>query len=124
MDLRREIAAVIDDPVRLSRAQGAFNIVAGAWPLVSLKSFEAIFGPKYDRWLEYTVACLLLTSGVAQWQAGPEVASARRIGIGTAASLLAIDLVFVPNGRIRWTYLVDGAMEAGWIAAWWRSGRR
>jgi hypothetical protein len=96
------------------------------WPLLSMRSFEAVFGPKADRWLVYTVAWLLLTNGVAQVisvRAG-EVAGARRIGIGTAVTLASIDAVFVPAGRIRWTYLVDAAFEAGWILLWLRSGRR
>jgi hypothetical protein len=33
-------------------------------------------------------------------------------------TLRAVDLVFVPRGRIRGTYLIDAAMEIGWIAAW------
>ncbi|MBF6519204.1 hypothetical protein [Nocardia farcinica] len=37
-----------------------------------------------------------------------------------AVWLLAIDLVFVPAGRIPPTYLLDAAMEVGWLAAWAR----
>jgi len=107
---------------RLALAHGAFNVVAGVWPLVSIGSFERIFGPKADRWLEYTVAGLLLTNGISQIGAARrgQYAAARLVGCGTAASLLAVDLVFVPSGRIRWTYLLDGAMELAWLAAWSR----
>ncbi|RIQ29631.1 hypothetical protein [Jiangella rhizosphaerae] len=110
-----------DDPRSLARAQGAFNLAGGLWPIVSVRSFEAVFGPKEDRWLEYTVAGLLSTAGVVQLTAppGPDgVRLARRLGLGVAATLLAIDLIYVPAGRLRWTYLLDGAAEAGWIAAW------
>lgn len=111
------------DPTAVARAQGWFNVVAGAWPLLSLRSFEAVFGPKEDRWLEHTVAGLLLVNGYSQLRA-PSDESARVIGVGTAATLLAIDLVYVPRGTIRWTYLIDAAFEAGWLAVWWRSRRR
>ncbi|WP_461087359.1 hypothetical protein [Streptomyces deserti] len=34
--------------------------------------------------------------------------------------MLAVDLVYVPKGRIRPTYLLDAVMQTGWIAAWLR----
>ena len=107
----------------LGQAHGAFNVVGGLWPLVSLRSFEAVFGPKADRWLEYTVAGLLLTNGCTQIYSARrgDTATSARLGIGTASTLLAIDLVFVPKGTIRWTYLIDAAMEIGLIALWKRS---
>lgn len=112
--------STIDAPTGPAVAQGVFNIVGGLWPLLSLRSFEWVFGPKQERWLEYTVAGLLCVNGavqIAAARAGEPVA-ARRIGQGTALTLLAIDLVYVPLGRIRWTYLIDAAMEAGWLLAW------
>jgi hypothetical protein len=48
---------------------------------------------------------------------------ARRIGLGTALTLFTIDLAYVPAGRIRPTYLLDAAVEAGWITARRRCGR-
>lgn len=47
------------------------------------------------------------------------VRAARRTGLVTASWLLTIDLVYVPMGRIPKTYLLDAAMEVGWLAAWW-----
>ncbi|WP_341684306.1 hypothetical protein REK76_05875 [Nocardia farcinica] len=107
----------------LARAHGAFNLVGGLWPLVSVRSFEAVFGPKQDRWLQYTVGGLLAGTGVVQLLAEPTpagVRAARRAGLVPAVWLLAIDLVFVPAGRIPPTYLLDAAMEVGWLAAWVR----
>jgi hypothetical protein len=115
----------VSRPRTLARAQGTFNIVGGLWPLLSIRSFEAIFGPKVDRWLVYTVAGLLLVNGTEQVLSSRDdnVATARRLGMGTAATLAVIDAVFVPAGRIRWTYAIDAAFEAGWILLWLRSGR-
>ncbi|MFI6485772.1 hypothetical protein ACIBH1_48265 [Nonomuraea sp. NPDC050663] len=98
-----------------------FNIVGGAWPLLHMRSFEAVLGPKTDRWLVRTVAGLLIGVGWSQVRAAqtPEgVRHARRIGLATASTLLAIDLVYVPLGRLRPTYLLDAAAEAAWIRAW------
>jgi hypothetical protein len=105
-------------------AHGAFNIVGGLWPLLHLRSFERVFGPKTDVWLQMTTGGLLVSAGVAQLTAAADPhgpAQARRIGLGTALTLLAVDLVYVPKGRIRPTYLLDAAMQTGWIAAWLRS---
>ncbi|MFJ8467871.1 hypothetical protein [Streptomyces swartbergensis] len=105
-------------------AHGAFNVVGGLWPLLHLRSFEWVFGPKSDVWLQMTTGGLLVSAGVAQLAAAPDPqgpAQARRIGLGTALTLLAIDLIYVPKGRIRPTYLLDAAMQTGWITAWLRS---
>ncbi|MFD0902129.1 hypothetical protein [Actinomadura sediminis] len=108
----------------LARAHGAFNIVGGAWPLVSMRTFEWVFGSKQDKWLERTVAGLLVSAGWSQTRASASPAGrahARRTGLGTATTLLAIDLFYVPRGTLRWTYLLDAAMETAWIVAWCRT---
>ncbi|MDG9720451.1 hypothetical protein [Streptomyces sp. DH24] len=108
----------------LAVAHGAFNIVGGLWPLLHLRSFEWVFGPKTDVWLQMTTGGLLASAGVAQLAAAGDAQGpghARRIGLGTALTLLAVDLVYVPKGRIRPTYLLDAAMQTGWITAWLRS---
>lgn len=111
----------------LALAHGAFNLVGGLWPLLHLRSFEWVFGPKTDVWLQMTTGGLLASAGAAQLAAASDEqgpAHARRIGLGTALTLLAVDLVYVPKGRIRPTYLLDAAMQTGWIAAWLRSAAR
>ncbi len=123
----RKLSSLLGTPEGLARAQGIFNIVGGAWPLAHRRSFEAFFGPKEDEWLQQTVGALLVAAGCSQVLAAntPEGhAHARRVGLGTAASFLAIDLLYVPAGRIRWTYLLDGAAEIAWIAAWLRVSRK
>ncbi|BDT90362.1 hypothetical protein IFM12275_03380 [Nocardia sputorum] len=113
--------------VGVARAHGVFNVVGGLWPLLHRRSFEAVFGPKNDHWLQYTVAGLLAGNGVAQILASFSpvgVADARRIGVITATWLLAIDLKYVPKGDIPKTYLLDAAMEVGWLAAWSGPGLR
>src|SRR5829696_4552055 len=109
------------DGVVLARAHGVMNVVGGVWPLVHIGSFEAVFGPKADRWLVKTVAGLLIVNGLAQLATSPSpdgMRQARRLGFGTAAVLAAIDLVYVPAGRISKMYLLDAVVEVAWIMAW------
>ncbi len=108
----------------IARAQGTFNVVGGLWPIVSLRSFEWVYGRKTDVFLQKTVGGLLFSIGSIQLMASdsPEdVATARRLGIATALTLLAIDLVYIPKRHMRWTYWQDAACEIGWIAAWMRT---
>ena len=105
----------------LARVHGVANVIGGLWPLLHLDSFEAVFGPKRDRWLVKTVSGLLVVNGLTQIRtaSSPEsLAQARRLGVGTAAVLAAIDLIYVPIGRISKMYLADAAVEIGWIVAW------
>ncbi|MET9958280.1 hypothetical protein ABZ128_04210 [Streptomyces sp. NPDC006326] len=109
-------------PVTIARAQGLFNLAGGLWPLVSLRTFERIYGPKTDGWLQKTSGALLASAGITMLlaDAGTEgVRHARRTGIGTAVTFLAIDLIYVPRRRIPATYLWDAAKEAAWLVAWW-----
>lgn len=113
------------DPLRryrlLARAQGTLNVLGGAWPLLHLRGFEAVFGPKEDTWLVHTVAGLLVANGWAQLRAASAdagLARARDLGLGTALTLLAVDVVYVSRGCLRWTYLLDAAVEAAWVVGW------
>jgi hypothetical protein len=114
------------NPLLTARSQGLFNLVGGGWPLLHLQSFEWVFGPKREEWLQRTTAGLLAVSGwtLLRTSSSPDaLAAARRTAVGTAVTLLAVDLVYVPRGRIRPTYLLDAAMQTGWLVAWWRCGR-
>jgi hypothetical protein len=107
----------------VARLHGAFNVAAGLWPLLHRRSFEAVFGPKQDYWLASTVALLLAGNGTVQLMAASTphgLASARRVGAATAVALASVDLVNVGRGRISRTYLLDAAVELGWLWVWAR----
>lgn len=117
-----------DRAVRLARLQGLAYLATGVWPLVHVRSFEAVTGPKADRWLVKTVGALVATTGLALALAGrrrrlaPEVVL---VAAGNAAALAAIDVVYVAKRRIRPIYLLDAAAEIALVAAWarlWRAG--
>jgi hypothetical protein len=105
----------------LALAQGAYFGVTGVWPLVHEASFEAVTGPKLERWLVKTVGVLIAAIGATLALAGgrgrvtPEV---RLLAAGSAAGLGAIDAIYAGRGRIAPVYLGDAAIEAALVAAW------
>lgn len=104
--------------------QGSYNVVTGLWPLAHMRSFEALSGPKTDKWLVRTVSGLLVTIGMEQLRSASSierVAVAKRLGIGTAVTLTAIDLVYVAKGRISKIYLLDAAVELSILRGWLRT---
>lgn len=112
--------------------QGAYYAVTGLWPLIHMRSFEAISGPKRDQWLVKTIGLLLtafssvlLLAGMRrQPQLDVEVPLA---AAGDAAALAATDVIFTAQRRISPAYLLDALAEvvllAGWIAVWRTAGR-
>lgn len=111
---------------RLAEIQGLFYLVSGAWPLLSMRTFEAVTGPKTDKWLVRTVGLLLAVDGGALVMAArrgripPEVAV---VGGGSAAALAATDLVYALRGRISRVYLLDAALQLALTAGWAMVGR-
>jgi hypothetical protein len=106
---------------RMARVQGLVYLVSGGWPLVHLRSFEAVTGPKIDDWLVRTVAGILVAIGAAEvWadrrdEVTPPLAVA---GAGTAITLGSVAAWYAARGRIREVYFVDAAMEAALAVGW------
>jgi hypothetical protein len=105
----------------IALVQGVYFATTGVWPLLSIRTFEAVTGPKVDRWLVKTVGVLigvigsvLIAAGRRRRVTGELVA----LGAGSAAGLAAIDVVYAARGRIRRVYLLDAALEALLLAAW------
>ena len=119
-----------EEVVRLARLQAILYIVTGIWPLVSMRSFEAVTGPKVDRWLVKTVGVLVTVIGSAlalasrRRQFAPEVVL---VAAGSAAALATIDTVYVARRRISPVYLLDAiaeiALVAGWARLWGQRSR-
>lgn len=109
---------------RVWLVQTLYYVVTGIWPLFGMRSFEAITGPKTDRWLVKTVGAIVAVIGAAIGWAGyrrritPEI---ELLATGAAASLAAIDVVYVARRRISPVYLLDAltniTLIAGWIIA-------
>lgn len=105
----------------LALAQGAYFAATGVWPLLHMRSFEAVTGPKTDRWLVKTVGGLIGVVGGVLLAAGarrrvtPEIAA---LAAGSAAMLGAIDVTYTARRVIRPVYLADAAAEALLLAGW------
>lgn len=105
----------------LAVAQGAFYAATGVWPILHMRSFEAVTGEKTDDWLVKTVGALIAVAGAAMAAAGlrrrvtPETAL---LGAGCAAALAAVDVVYTAKRVIRPVYLLDAAVEAALLGAW------
>ena len=114
-------ASTTDPSALVSLGQGIFYLVTGVWPLVSIRSFEMVTGPKTDRWLVKTAGVLIAVVGAALTLAGarrsmtPEL---RLLAVGSALGLTGIDLVYVRRGRISRVYLLDAIAELALVAAW------
>jgi hypothetical protein len=105
----------------LAIGQGVYFAATGLWPLVDMRSFEAVTGPKTDKWLVRTVGVLVTVIGGALISAGarravtPEIAG---LAVAAAAGLGIVDVVYSTKGRISKIYLADAAAEAALITAW------
>jgi hypothetical protein len=101
--------------------QGAFYLSSGVWPLISMRTFERITGPKTDKWLVKTVGVLVSVIGgtlVLSGLRGNCEPAARFLAAGSAIGLSAIDVTYVAKRRISPVYLLDAALEIGLTAVW------
>ena len=101
--------------------QGVYYASTGAWPLVHMRSFLRVTGPKTDLWLVRTVGLLILVIGATLTLAGirrqvsPETV---RLAIGAALALAGIDVVYAAAGRISKIYLLDAVAEVALLLLW------
>ena len=120
--------------LRLTRAalltQGAYYVLVGLWPLVSIRTFQIVTGPKIDLWLVRTVAVLTLVIGAAvllAWRRNRLLPETAVVAIGAALGFAVIDVVYSLGGRISPVYLLDAvaelALAAVLAAAAWQLGR-
>ena len=105
----------------LCLVQGIYYTLTGVWPLVHMRSFLAVTGPKTDLWLVKTVGVLVAVIGVVialAWWRGRVTDEVALLAVGSAAGLMAIDVVYVVKRVIPPIYLADAAAEALLIIAW------
>jgi hypothetical protein len=109
----------------LSITQGLYFFFTGIWPLLSIRTFQIVTGPKIDLWLVKTVGVLVIVIGSVLMAAGireqitPETIL---LAVGGAASLASIDVVYVLKGRISPVYLLDALIEMIFIIGWILAG--
>lgn len=114
------MAPSVGDERTALTVQGGYYVVTGVAPFVSRRAFEAVTGPKTEWWLVQTVGAIVtavgavLLSGARSGRITPEL---RGLAAGCAASLAAIDTVYVARKRIAPTYLLDAVAQLAVLAA-------
>jgi hypothetical protein len=109
----------MDYPVAL--VQGIYFFVTGIWPILSMRTFLLVTGPKTDLWLVKTVGLVLASIGAtllfAGWtaQVNPPVIF---LAISAALSLTIVEIVYVAKHVISPVYLGDTIAEVILIG-WW-----
>jgi len=110
--------------------QGLFYLATGVWPLISIRSFQAVTGPKTDHlptgreadhWLVMTAGVLITSIALAFLTAAWNRSKSTEIavlGISAAIGLTAIDVIYVSRGVIAPIYLLDAGIEVSLIIAW------
>jgi hypothetical protein len=105
----------------LAWVYSTYFILTGVWPLISIRTFMMVTGPKTDLWLVRTVGLLVTSIGLCV-----AVSAAQRqfplpvivLAIAASLALLLIDVVYVIKGTISRIYFIDAAIEAVLIVAW------
>jgi hypothetical protein len=123
----------MSDPSTLFAAlgwvQGGYYLLAGLWPLVSIRTFQAVTGPKTDNWtgragdhwLVNAVAVLVVAVGAAllvaaaRGRPSPEVVV---LAVAAILGLTGIDVVYVARRVIPPIYLLDAVAEAALLVGW------
>ena len=77
------------------RQQGCYYLVGGFWPLLHFRSFEAVVGPKPDRFQTEVTSVLFVAIGAALLSATAEEGDvrppARLLAVGSAAAVVGVE---------------------------------
>ena len=87
-------------------------------------TFEAVTGPKRDRWLVKTVGVLVAVIGASLATVRRPAPPTTLLALGSAAGLGAVDVIYSTKGAISRVYLLDAVLEALLIAGWLAALRR
>lgn len=106
---------------KVALVQGIYFFVTGIWPILSMKTFLMITGPKTDLWLVKTVGLILAVIGLVLLYA-QRTATVNLpvivLAMGSAAALALVELIYVFKRLISPIYLGDAFVELILIA-WW-----
>ena len=103
---------------RLATLHGAYYLVTGLWPLLSMRTFESVTGPKTDRWLVRMVGLLAAVIGASLLARRGNVD--RTLPVGSALAFASVDTTYSLRGTISRIYLADALLELALVAGWLR----
>lgn len=106
---------------RVAFVQGIYFLITGIWPLLSMKTFLLITGPKTDLWLVKTVGLILAVIGGVLLYAqmtGMVNTPVILLAIGSALGLALVEIIYVTKRVISPIYLADAFVEFI-LMIWW-----
>ena len=110
------------DARRLAQLQGALYVGSGLWPLVHLRSFEALSGPRGEGPRVRRLGALMagvgavLLQGARRERVTPVL---RRVAVSSALVLAAVDVAYARAGRHRVAvFALDAALQLALVGAW------
>ena len=99
-----------------------YLFITAVWPILHIKSFMYVTGPKEDIWLVKTVGALLIPVSLCMFSYLKKTAAdpipLMLLAGGTAISFFYIDVHYVVTGVIAAIYLLDGIAELIFLSGW------
>jgi hypothetical protein len=110
---------------RICAVQALYFMATGLWPILHIRSFMAVTGPKTDLWLVRTVGMLVIVIGAVLWRAyrlrRHQTGTVAMLGLGSAMGFLLVDIASVLTHAVGPVYWLDAAVQLvflfGWIVA-------
>jgi hypothetical protein len=108
---------------KLALAHGAYLVFIGAWPLLHLKSFAKVTGPKPEGWLTKAIGATFANIGIQLIQSALRGGKVRRevrsLAVRQAMTLAAFDFYYAGvRRRISPVYLGNGLVQLGFAVLW------
>lgn len=93
--------------------QGSYYLITSVWPLINFESFEAVVGPKPDRFQFFTTALLILIIAVSLLlSVGRQKTRAiKLLALGTPIVFIVVEMWF--RESIRSVFMLEAILEAG-----------
>ncbi len=101
-------------------AHALYLLIGGAWPLLSLPTFEEVTGPKSDHFLVRTVALILVlvASILFAQRKSPVERSAVFMAMGVSFILGSVAWISAAGGWVWKIYFIDGGIHLLFACAW------
>jgi len=111
----------------ISLVQAIYFGLTGIWPILHIRSFMAVTGPKIDIWLVKTVGAVIVAIAIPLFTSVVHhnvTIDIMLLAIGSSLGLAAIDVIYVAKKVIAKIYLLDAVAEVilvlAWLVAWMR----
>jgi len=101
--------------------QGLYFFITGVWPLISMRTFLMVTGPKTDLWLVKTVGVILAVIGAVllyAWATAAVNPPVIALAIGAGLGLAIVEIIYVSRKVISPIYLGDAVLEI-LLVIWW-----